>query len=273
LKKLGQSAIDRDSLRSAKVDQTKGKEAMNRKLKALGLALFAVFALSAVSASASSAAEPKLTAESYPVTLVGTETGEVSENKNALTSFGAAVRCEGSTYTGHELNTTPHEAIGGATSAVTLTPHYNNEECEAETSLGEKKATVNTNGCDYALTLGETTGGVEGTYGVTAHVCPGSAGPIKVTVYNSSPGTEASEETVICNITVEPQTVSGAHATDTGNGHVDITGTFTGIHVERSGLCVLDGKGSTTTEGEFHIDATVEGLGEFEAEDPISLSD
>jgi hypothetical protein len=221
---------------------------------------------------AKTAAERPIVAESYPFSLVGTETGE--GNANGLTAFGASVRCPGSTYTGHEPNTTPHEAIGARTNAITLTPHYNNEECEASTVLGLKKATVNTNGCDYALTLGETTGGVEGTYGVTADiVCPEEAGPIQVTLYNSSPGTEASEETVICNITVGPQTVSGAHATDTGNGHVDITGTFTGIHLERSGACLLDGKGSTTTEGELHVDWTLEGLNEEEEEDPISLSD
>lgn len=60
----------------------------------------------------------------------------------------------------------------------------------------------------------------------------------------------------------------GLHATDTGNGHVDISGTAAGIESTRSGI------GCTGEEktGALHIDATIEGKSGAKTT-AISLSD
>ena len=220
---------------------------MTRKLKVLGLALVAVFAMSAMAASAASAQQGYLTADG-PVTLDGVEVGE--PNENALTAFEGTVRCPGSTYAGHEVNSTPHELIPNGATSVTLTPTYK-EPCVSSKGGSEFSTTVEMTSCDYVLNLGETTGG-EGTYGVTADVeCSVPGDQIHVTQFAG-----ASHGFRVCSITVPQQTgLSGGHVTDEGNGHLLVSGTFTGIKAVESGLCGA----KETSEGAFHIRATVSG--------------
>jgi hypothetical protein len=228
---------------------------MIRNLKVLGLALVAVFAMSALAASAASAQGVQgefTTSNGTAQTLIGTETGAAGSGANALTALGAKVECPGSTLTGHKFNVTPHVAIPNKETTATITPHYKN--CAAFNPASHP-ATVTMNGCDYVLHLGVTTGGVAGTYGATVDiVCPAGK-VIEVHVYNNVAHTE-----LLCTIKVKggQNGLAGAHATNTaGTGTFDISGLILGIHVEREGLCLLDGKGSTTANGEFDIDVNV----------------
>jgi len=253
---------------------------MIRNLKALGLALAAVFALSAAAASVASAQQGTLTSDG-PVTLTGTETGA---SANRVTMFGAFAECPGSTGTGHKYTVesettaeekaklTHHVLIPSGATTYTLTPHLKqaNENCVL--SLGWK-ATTDFNGCDYVTHIGQTTGGVAGTYGGTVDiVCPPGK-EIDWTLFTNA--ADLTSGTVACVLHVKPQTgLTGAHGTDTGNGTIDITGTIHGIHITKTKpnnhtiLC----QNETTATAEFHIDATVTGHNAAGASTPISLS-
>lgn len=222
---------------------------MIRNFKALGLALVAIFAMSAMVASSASA-QGKLTSDG-PVTLDITETGV--ETANSLEAFGGTTVCPGTTYTGHAYNVTPHGLIASGATTATITPHYKQENCRASGN----PATVITTGCDFVFHLGASTG-VDKFAVTTDVVCPPEVAGIHVQVFSST-----TESTKICELTVKPQTgLSGVSVETTTNASphdLDIVGTFQNIHVSRSGACLLDGKGSTTTTGKFNIDATVKG--------------
>jgi hypothetical protein len=225
---------------------------MIRNLKVLGLALVAVFALSALAASVASAQVQQGTFTSSngtAQTLIGTETGLAGSN--AYTSFGSRTECPGSTYTAHKYNVTPHVAIPNKETTFTITPHYKN--CVAFNPASHPM-TVTMNGCDYVLHIGLTTGGVLGTYGATLDiVCPPNK-VIEKHVYNDAGHTE-----LLCTMKIKAQNgLAGAHFTNTpGTGTFDLQGTFAKIHVEREGLCLLDGKGNTTTSGELDTDLNI----------------
>jgi hypothetical protein len=220
---------------------------MIRNLKALGILLAAVFAIGAVAASAASAQQGVLTADG-PVTLDMTETGI---GQNATTMFGEKIECQGTVYTGHQYNVTPHMPIPGPTTTITVTPHYNNANC---TSFpGPHKATITMNGCDFVFHIGNTIGA--DLYAVFADiVCPAGQ-QIEKHVY-MAPNNEAMS---ICTYTIKPQAgLFGAQVTTTTGGNdIDIRGSFQNIHVEKHGLC---GAG-TTNFGEWDIDLTVKGTG------------
>lgn len=238
---------------------TKGKEvtSMIRNLKVLGLAMVAILAMSAMVATAASA-QGKLTSDG-PVTLDGVEAGAASEN--ALTSFGGETRCPGSTYTGHEVGSTTKLVPSGST-AVTLTPHYNQPNCVSVSGGSSFSSTVDMNSCDYVLDLGATSGA---GYAVTATVvCKNVGDHILVTQFSSD-----SHAFRVCSVTVGPQSVTGAVASNGTGGHINLKGTFTGVDATRSGLC-----GASTTEtGEFHINATVSGTNAEKGATAVSLSD
>lgn len=249
---------------------------MIRNLKALGLALVAMFAMGAVAASAASAQDPQgeLTADG-PVTLKATETGEPLDN--SLTAFEKKVTCPGSTLTGHAVLThketeekKEHGVITTPVTKVTVTPHYNQEACTVDNELD---ATVEMNGCDFVLTAGKTTDEVAGTYGVTADITCPTGKQIHVGVW----GAETSHtEGRLCTIEVPGQEgLAGAHLTHTtGAVHdIDIKGTFTGIHVTRHGLCLLDGKGTKDEGGKFDIDMTIKGYNAEGGETPVTITD
>jgi hypothetical protein len=245
---------------------------MIRNLKALGLALVAVFALSVVVASAASAQEAEqglLTSEGQaPVTLTAEETGT-----NFLTAAGVTVKCPGSTYTGHKYNVTPHSFILSGATKVTITPHIKQENCVA---AGIFRMTVHTNGCDYVLNIGETSpiGNDEGTYDVTTDiVCPAEKA-IVVTMYTTEP--KHNKDEPFCVLHIKEQTgLQGAHATDTGNGHIDIAGTITGVTATRtvSAHAPILCPHTTTSAGEFDIDLTVKAHNEAGKSTAISISD
>jgi len=242
--------------------QSKGKR-MIRSIKALSLALVAVAVPNiAVVSGASAQVQGKLTSDG-PVTL---ETEETGTSKNLLTGFGFKMECSAIRYTGHQYGSTPPVTIPSGATTVTVTPHIG--QCLV---TGGFRMTTDTNGCDYVLHLGETTGGIATTYGVSTDiVCP-EGKSIVTTWFEADSG-----EAPWCEIHVKPQTgIKGAHATDTGNGFIDITGTFEGIHLEKtkSPIEPLFCAASTTKEGKIDIDATVKGLSAIGNPTAISISE
>jgi hypothetical protein len=234
---------------------------MTRNLKTLPLAIVAVLAMSTAASSASAQTQGKFSSDG-PVTLIGTETGVAA---NALTAFGS-IKCTGSTLTGHQYNVTPHALISSGATTATLTPHYKN--CQHFNPEGHP-ATVTTNGCDYVLHVGVTAGGKEGTYSTTFDiVCPeGKA--IEVHVYNDA----ITHKEVLCTLKIKAQTgFAGAHVTNTpASGDLDITGAIEKVHVEREGLCLLDGKGTTVGNAVLDIDQTVSGRNSGGESTPVSI--
>jgi hypothetical protein len=252
---------------------------MIRNLKALGLAVFAVCAMGAIAASAASAQNALITSTG-PVTLTGTETGNQA---NRLESFGAFVECPGSTYTGHEVGSLINGVPSGATTA-TITPHYKQTTAAGAPncvgSLGTS-ATVDVNGCDYVIHSGETTesspppAGTAATYGATFDVvCPGGQS-IKVTVWLSESAHTSEPASPKCILTIPAQTgLKGGHLTETSltDGHIELTGTVTGITVEQTRNSILCPSGTETKEGKFKLDVTVSGDNSIGSPTAVSLS-
>jgi hypothetical protein len=240
---------------------------MIRNLKALGLALIAVFAMSATAAQA----QTGLLTSDGPVTGYGTE---ISGETNAFTVFGQTFECPGSIFTIHKYRTTPHEFVSSGATTFTVTPHYEavNHSCGTATGLF---ITVHMNNCDFDFHIGETTEKA-GTYGVKAAVnCESSAqGYIALEIF-----TDTSEEVKACEIRIPGsafnQDLTGAHLTNNGE-HVDLTGTFTGLHMSRTpGLCGAVEKttnGTTVPYGTYQVAVTLRGTNEEGGTTPISIS-
>ena len=115
---------------------------MSRKLRILGLAFVAVLASSALVASAAQAV-PTFEAESFPVTIHGTNTIE----KEKFTTEAGTVECFSSFH--GEITKTQHEK-----EPSTLTAHPTYTECRA---FGFLSATVTTTGCNYVFHATEKT--------------------------------------------------------------------------------------------------------------------
>lgn len=231
---------------------------MTRNLKILALALVALFVFAVAASSAS--AQGKLTSDGS-VTLTGATTGV--EGANAWTFFGTRTECGNIVYTGHKHNTAPLALISSGESSITVTPHYS--ECDYFPEGAVIPETVDMNGCDFVFHLEGTTGGGD-TYAVeTTIVCP-EGKHIQVTVFTSS-----SHAFKSCTVTTteNPAGYAGLHATDTTNGHVDISGTVTGITSDRSGLC----GSAMETSGQLHFDLTVSGVDSSGKATGIGLSD
>lgn len=182
---------------------------MIRNFKILGLALVAVFAFNAMAASGAMAqTQGHLTsANGQEFTLTGTE---IATGVNAFTGpFGITIKCPGSTYTGHKLTWTPHTFLVSGETATTITPKYVN--C----AEGASPRTVHMNGCDYQIDDSTTTGGVDGTYGITVDIICPAGKSIQIT------GS-------ICSISIPGQTdVTGFHATNEAGGHIRLHGAAT----------------------------------------------
>jgi hypothetical protein len=246
---------------------------MTRNPKVLGLALVAATAIAAVTASVASAQQGTLTSTG-PVTLEGTETGMEG---NRVTAFGVLAECPGSTGTGHKVATTPHTFVPSGSTTFTLTPHIKQvtgtgaPNCKA--SLGIS-ITTDFNGCDYVLHIGQTTGGLANTYGGTVDiVCPAGK-EILWTAWLSESAHTTEPNSPKCIFHIPPQTgLTGAHASDTGNGTIDVTGTGGGFTVNQTRNSILCPQGTHTTEAKLHLDGSIAGKNEAGEPTSISLSD
>jgi len=178
---------------------------MNRKLKALGLALFAAFAMSAIGAQAASA-DLFTSAAEGEATVLTSSADEPHEFKYS----GGTVKCAVTNFSGTQT--------GNEATELTITPTY--EEC---TFSGEPAA-VRTNHCDYNFTT-ET---VEG-FAVVHVECENAGEHIEVEI----PSWDH------CTLTIAPQTVGqGVTYTDEGgevtvgvNATVSVTRDNPGSHL------------------------------------------
>ena len=211
---------------------------MSRKFKALGLAMLAVFAMSAVAAQGASAAS-SLTAESYPVTLTGTQT---NIHKFQLTALGLSTECEISKFTGTS-------ASAAAGTAVTVHPAY--EKCKA---FG-LSATIDTEGCDFIVHPGATLAADKYT-GTIDVECSG-ANVIKITA-----GIIGNR----CEVQVGSQTglSSGEAVNNTAASpkDIDLTAAVTGITykiTKDEGTCPLSKVGETFSDGDYNGSVTIKG--------------
>jgi hypothetical protein len=105
---------------------------MNRKLKALGLALAAVMAFAAFAGSASAA---EFHSEAEHTEISGTQIGS-----DVFTTNAGTVKCSITTYSGTQTT-------GVTSSEVTVKPFY--EKCTAFGFIG---ATIDVNNCHYRFT-------------------------------------------------------------------------------------------------------------------------
>jgi hypothetical protein len=197
---------------------------MNRKLKALGLALVAVFAMSAVAASGAQAAQFHSASASGTTYLTGNQA-----TTNLFSTTAGNVKCKKATFGG--------SYTGGTTATdLTITPAY--AEC---TAFGQN-ATVTINGCTYTFTqpTSATTGNVD-------LACPGS----NVITVDVPAGN--------CTLTIGPQTLKGdvdyTNQTE-ASGKKDVLVTATVIEIEHT----VHGPGAICGTTGLHPGETVEGV-------------
>jgi hypothetical protein len=237
---------------------------MIRNFKVLGLAVMAVLALSAVAASSASAQNGTITSTGN-YKLTGTE---IAGKTTALTAFGLAVSCEGSTYTGYKFEVTPHTFIVNDVSTFTILPDYNQPKCK--TLAGP--STVDMNGCDYNAHLKQTTGNADEYFAEYSLVCPAGK---DVTVTNWFSAAEHAEGKEACVIHIAPQgPLSGGRVKDTTTGDLELTGPVKGIKAveTKDGLHALLCPAKETVAGELDLNVTVKADNEAGGSTSISLS-
>jgi len=115
---------------------------MRQKLRVLEFLTFAIMTLTAVAAQpAPAAASGLLTAEVYPATVTGTQ---LNIQRSEFTSWGSPTQCEVSKFSG--------ELTSPGSSTLTVHPTY--ENC---IGFGFGIAiTIDTEGCNYVIHIGET---------------------------------------------------------------------------------------------------------------------
>lgn len=206
---------------------------MNRKLKAVGLALVAVFAMSAVMASGAQGAAGKFTASSYPAAFTGTQ---VVAHKFATTPGN--VTCSGAAFSGEQAAATENLTVKAVYSGCLLG--------------GLVEAKVNMKSCDYVFHAGltvTTNGPIAGTVDVEC-----STANDEIAVTNAAG----------CEILIPQQTGLSKveYTNNTGTGDVTVNINVTGIKYTETKPCI---KGETetkvTTNGVYTGTATISGTG------------
>jgi hypothetical protein len=193
---------------------------MNRKFKAISLALVAVFALSAVAASSATATPPKFTAASYPAQGSGSQPAAAVHKFNA---DGFTTTCEVANFT--------TSVLAGPSSEITVTPEY--DKCK--TAGVSSKVTLN--GCAYIFTM--TTTNVPNLSTVTLE-CPEKQ---EITIDVGNPAAPT------CVIHVPP--FKDAHHAKLENKHPNILATATVtvplVHLtDTTALCPFNGNTTST---------------------------
>jgi len=197
---------------------------MIRNLKAMGLALVAVLALGAVVASSASAST--FEAESYPVTLTGSQIGT-----DVFTTNAGTVSCTNATY---------HGSSSAASSTVEVAPTYSG--C---TAFGFINTPIDVNGCKYLFHSGAKNS-ADNYAGTVDIVCP------KVeteggTIHNTSIVVTGAG----CTVTIGSQSgLSGITFVDntTASPKKDVT---TKIAISQKIAYTVDAGCSTTKAGSF----------------------
>jgi hypothetical protein len=200
---------------------------MNRKFKAVGLALVAVFAMSAMIASPASATE--FTAAKYTTTFHGEQP---AGQKHVFEVNGANVECNTATFSGQ---------IAGPTTNLTVTPNYGG--AGGCTAFGLNATVTVPSTCDFVFHTEAS--GLNGTVDVE---CTGA--PITIdTALNT------------CNTHVASQTgLKGVSYKNNGE-HVDVDAKVTGITATVTGtfLCPVVQKTETYKNASYTGTVTVKG--------------
>ena len=209
---------------------------MSHKLKALGLALFAVLALSAVSASGASAAGELFHAETAHSTLDFTQDGNGTTTGLQVfeTTIEGALECTG--VSGSATLT------ASTVTQVTATPVYS----------GCKKGSLNTDvkmrSCDYLFTSEITP-----THAQVHIQCATPGDHIQVN------GTILGSEVACVKIPAQTPTGGGVTYHNIGSGttrEVTITATVTGIEYTEVGAC---GSNTVANDGKYTGNVLVTG--------------
>lgn len=231
---------------------------MTRKLKALGLALFAVFAMSAVVASVAQAGEFEVVGGGT-VTITGEQvSGEVTAvvvPKHEFKTDAGVFKC---------TTVKSHGSITGSPTSMRLSATYGNTTAGTEcTVAGLAGLVVHMNGCEHEFTGGKTIG-VTSNINETMHiVCP--PGKVIETTLNAT-----------CTVTVGPQTfpesMVAAINNATGGTGMDFTRfiDLSGIDYTEHGTCP-NGGGNTITK----TNGTYKGVTTIKAEvgtTPVGLT-
>jgi hypothetical protein len=244
---------------------------MIHNLKALGLALVAILAMSAMYVSAASAQTKGWLTSDGPVTLEGTDTvGEKS--KLTFVSGGevkGTIECHGSYVIGTK-GVTPHDEfmnLGlGLVTSITVAPTYTS--CNAKIGAATASATFTMNGCDYVLTVGNTTTAPK--YAVTGDlICPEG----KLVEIHLYPTVE--HKTSICTYTFNAQNgKTGGFAQNDGAVPRTVTlgGSFNNIAMTRH-PSVLCGAKLESAESKLDIHALLQGTNESGKETDLFISE
>lgn len=224
---------------------------MNRKFKALGLALVAIFAMSAIAAQAAQAENATL--KTFPTqehAILKAEADPTEPNQVfTATPGGFAVTCK-------KLET--ETTVNDKATEISGRPIYT----ECSSSVGG--ATVTTANCSY-----------------TFNSATDANGMAKVNSNCTSGKIEISTGGCIIRID-NGQTLNGVSYTNIQTGaaekemHVTVNATVTGIHFTTNGsfACFLAGVPSPGTEGTYNGKATVKGFEDVEgtAGNPIGIT-
>jgi hypothetical protein len=233
---------------------------MNRKLKALGLALFAAFAMTALYASAASAALHHITSTSKSGTTHLTAKADTDQKFFATTSDATReVNCK-------KINLKKGTATftGTETTEITAGPEYS--ECTAKQGGESFSAKVTFGECHYLFT-GETTTDVTGNQSATVHInCPeGKPGPVvDVTIFNLTCIEVTPNQTLEGVTYAKDETIGGA-------GKLTLDAKVHGIVSRTTGPCKGEGDPEEHTDGLYEGKATIEGFEDTEHKKAVSL--
>ena len=218
---------------------------MNRKLKALGLALFAAFALSAVAAQAASAAEHHFLSDSGTGVTHLTAKAEGKQLFKATPKATQTVEC-------NEVAVRNATVEGNETTEITAEPVYGNEEFNCVVEPEGLPIRVLSNECHYTF-HGETTEDVTGEQSAPVDLtCPGTGILLQV---------EAAGLTFPC-IEIEPnQELEGVKYTEdeANENALTLDAAVHGIKSETMGVCKQSEEPVTHTDGVYTGQVTVTG--------------
>lgn len=211
---------------------------MKHRLRVLGVSCVAVFAMSAVAASAASASF--FNAETYPVTIGGSQVGT-----NVFKTSAGSVECAKATFSGKQ---------SAKSETVEITPTYS--ECKA---FGFVSATVTFGTCKYNFHAGTGTG--SSSVG-TVDIVPTGCGPIVI-------------KASICEVTIPAQTgKSSVTYTTVGAGktrEIEISAAVKKIKYTAGAGC--PGGAGTKEDGEYTGKAKVKGTNGSGVQEGIFISE
>jgi hypothetical protein len=228
---------------------------MNRKIKALGLALIATFAMSAFASASAQAQTPQLQAGAANWTL----TGKQVEGGHSFTlPSGRQLTCETATFHGGPF-------ANQAVSEATVFPTY--EQCHTKPVLGIKfPATVTMEGCDY-LFNDFAHNAVAGDYTANVDIICPPGKSIVVHLYKAGNTTHTEN---LCTIFVAPATNLAGNTVTNVAGSPDDLLLHHEVTVQTTGSGTFPCPGATPQNSVYRGTTTVSA--DDEAGNPTTLT-